>query len=74
MRYFSAWTANLVVVQLAVAHIDHEDLDRFFNDDNLKLLCAACHLRFDVPVHVKHARETRQRTKDGHRPLLAEAA
>jgi hypothetical protein len=73
-KYFSPSSARWVVVQLGVAHIDHEDLERFFDDDNLLLLCRACHLRFDGDLHSRHARETRQDRKDRERPLLGVAA
>jgi len=29
--------------------------------ENLRALCQACHLRLDLPDHIAHARETRQR-------------
>jgi hypothetical protein len=31
--------------------------------ENLKSLCQACHLRLDLPDHIAHARETRQRKR-----------
>lgn len=30
---------------------------------NLLALCAACHLRRDLPIHMQHAAETRRRKK-----------
>lgn len=73
-KYFSARTGKLVVVQLHLAHSDHEDLDRFYDDDNLNYLCASCHLKFDSELHIRRARETRSAAKDRKRPLLARAA
>jgi len=31
--------------------------------ENLKSLCQACHLRLDLPDHIAHAKETRQRKR-----------
>ena len=28
-------------------------------DENLKMLCQACHLKYDLPDHLRHAAETR---------------
>jgi hypothetical protein len=65
-EYLNPKTGRTVVVQLGVAHRDHEDLERFFDDDNLLCLCRKCHLKFDAPVH-QRSRETH---KDQARPLL----
>lgn len=58
-------------VVLTVAHIgapfankpgdphDKHDVRR----ENLKAWCQACHLRYDLEDHIKHAKETRQRKK-----------
>lgn len=73
-KYFSSRTGNLVVVQLGVAHLDHEDLERFYDEANLMCVDRACHLKIDAELHSKHARETRQRSKDQKRPLFGEAA
>jgi hypothetical protein len=59
-----------VVVQLGCAHLDHEDLERFYDERNLKCLCRACHLITDLEFH----RRTRQANKDRKRPLLVSAA
>jgi hypothetical protein len=73
-KYFSSRTGKLVIVQLGAAHLDHEDLERFYDPDNLRCLCCACHLRQDVLLHVTRSRATRQRTKDSQRPLLVGVA
>jgi 5-methylcytosine-specific restriction endonuclease McrA len=31
--------------------------------ENLKALCATCHLKYDLPDHIQHAKETRARKK-----------
>lgn len=58
-------------VVLTVAHLgtpfankagdrhDKHDVRR----ENLACLCQACHLRYDLPDHLQHAKETRQRKK-----------
>lgn len=38
---------------------DKHDIRR----ENLAALCQACHLNFDRPDHIQHAKETRQRKK-----------
>jgi hypothetical protein len=68
--YSNEKSGRLVVVQLGTAHLDHEDLERFFDDRNLKCWCRADHLRADLGVH----RRSRQCRKDKARPLLGEAA
>lgn len=51
------FSGDLVRVVLTVAHLDH---DRSHNtDDNLKALCQRCHLQWDMPIHIEHAKETR---------------
>ncbi len=68
--YFNPKTGRLVEVQLGAAHLDHEDVERFYDDGNLRAWCRACHLRKDnQTVH----RTTRQTKKDRARPLLQEA-
>lgn len=39
----------------------HDKLD--VRPENLLALCAVCHLRRDLPIHVQHAAETRRRTR-----------
>lgn len=60
---------KLSYVQLGCAHLDHDPRNN--SDANLAVLCRACHLRHDTPLHVMHARETRKLHKDSQRPLLA---
>jgi hypothetical protein len=67
--YFNANTGRLVIVQLGIAHRDHEDLARFYDPDNLRALDRKCHLLFDLPFH----RSSRQSRKDKERPILAAA-
>jgi hypothetical protein len=73
-RYFSPRTGRWVVVQLGVAHLDHDDLKRFHDDDNLLCLCRSCHLRQDLSIHLVHSKATRVARKDRNRPLLEVAA
>jgi 5-methylcytosine-specific restriction endonuclease McrA len=58
-------------VILGVAHLDRKPWHR--DDANLSTMCQACHLRFDSQSHVRQARNTRIRRKDGARPLLVAA-
>jgi hypothetical protein len=64
--YTNLKTGRLVVVQLGTAHLDHEDLDRFYDDRNLRCLDRRCHLLQDLQFH----RRTRQRRRDRNRPLI----
>lgn len=50
-----------ITVRLTVAHLNHDTTDN--RDENLKALCQRCHLLYDLPVHVEHARATRLRNK-----------
>jgi 5-methylcytosine-specific restriction endonuclease McrA len=69
--YFNRNTQRLVKVQLGVAHLDHDDIARFYDEGNLRAWCRACHLRKDNQgIH----RTTRQTRKDRARPLLQEIA
>ena len=47
---------------LTVAHLDHNPANCV--GDNLKAMCAPCHLRYDA----KHHAETRKRRKEKHDP------
>jgi predicted HNH restriction endonuclease len=68
--YLNYVRGRIVVVQIGVAHLKHEPrVDE--PDEDLAVLCRACHLRHDVPIHIVHARSTRQNRKDRARPLLA---
>ena len=42
---------------LTVAHLDHTPAN--CHPDNLKALCAPCHLRYDAPMHAASAAKTR---------------
>ena len=50
-------------VVLTVAHLcrpeDHDPPGKCGQEDHLKAMCQACHLRLDHPIHVQHARQTR---------------
>jgi hypothetical protein len=48
-------------VVLTVAHLNHEPSD--CGEANLLSLCPRCHLEYDRPMHIQHARETRWRKK-----------
>ena len=45
---------------LTVAHLNHTPED--CSEDNLKAMCAVCHLRYDAAHHA----ETRKIRRDGH--------
>lgn len=45
-------------IVLSVAHLDRVPAN--CAEDNLKAMCARCHLRYDVPQHVENARKTRE--------------
>lgn len=68
--YFNARTGRLVLVQLGAAHLDHEDIERFYYPGNLRCRCRACHLDRDLEFH----KATRSKRKDRARPLLGEVA
>ena len=46
---------------LTTAHLNHVPSD--CRPENLKAMCAPCHLRYDAPHHAKNAAETRLRGK-----------
>jgi 5-methylcytosine-specific restriction endonuclease McrA len=48
-------TGKLVII--AVAHLDHNPRNCAIN--NLKTMCARCHLKYDREQHIKNARITR---------------
>lgn len=69
-------------VMLTVAHLDYEggictchstEGIKCVIDSHVKAMCNRCHLRMDVPQHMKNARETRKIKRDAARPLFAEA-
>jgi hypothetical protein len=43
---------------MSVAHLNHEPSD--CAPSNLAAWCSACHLRFDAPMHARHAAATRR--------------
>jgi 5-methylcytosine-specific restriction endonuclease McrA len=45
------------VVVLTVAHLNHEPMD--CRDENLRALCQRCHLNYDRPRHIAHAKARR---------------
>jgi hypothetical protein len=57
----------LTIAHLGTPHPDgrpgdkHDKLD--CRPENLAALCAPCHLLYDLPDHVEHARETRKRKR-----------
>lgn len=48
-------------VMLTVAHLNHVPED--CRDENLKAMCQRCHLRYDQPLHIQHAAETRRQNR-----------
>lgn len=62
------WARGKVV--LTVAHLNHDPQD--CSEENLKAMCQRCHLRYDAPMHRKHAAETRRqrRVDAGQIPLM----
>ena len=52
-------------VVLTVAHLcrpeDHDPPGKCSQEDHLLAMCQQCHLKLDHPIHVQHARETRER-------------
>lgn len=64
----AVWAKGRVV--LTVAHLNHDPMD--CRDENLKAMCQRCHLRYDAPLHRRHAALTRRRHKieSGQRELL----
>jgi hypothetical protein len=69
-HFFSAqWRGVKIVV--GPAHLNNTPGD--YDLSHSKALCQMCHLRFDLKMHVRNSRRTRQRRKDGARPLLADA-
>lgn len=64
------WAKGKVV--LTVAHLDHDGGicecekrtgNKCSNPDHLKALCNRCHLRLDVPRHVRNGKRTREAKK-----------
>jgi|SRR6185369_17923719 5-methylcytosine-specific restriction endonuclease McrA len=49
------------IVVLSVAHLNHDTTQN--ERDNLAVLCARCHLRYDAKYHAANAKRTRQRKK-----------
>lgn len=49
-------------VMLTTAHVNNPD-PQDCRDDNLKQMCQRCHLRIDLPLHMKHAALTRDRKR-----------
>lgn len=56
------------MVTLTVAHLDHNPEST--DESRMVALCNACHNRYDSPMRVQHARETRLRKKLEHQPGL----
>jgi 5-methylcytosine-specific restriction endonuclease McrA len=56
-----------IVIVLTLAHLDHGLTDH--SDENLRLLCQRCHLRYDHRQHRESARQTRMQKADQLRGL-----
>src|SRR5260221_8899863 len=48
-------------ISLQVAHLNHDTMDN--REENLRVLCQACHLKYDGPQHGKHGKATKHRKK-----------
>jgi hypothetical protein len=57
------WAKGFVV--LTVAHLGDPSPENC-SDDNLKAMCQRCHLRYDQPLHQRHAAETRRAKKQNY--------
>jgi hypothetical protein len=55
---------------LTVAHLNHIPAD--CRDENLRAMCAPCHLRYDARMHAAHARDTRNAANDPRQGQLWE--
>jgi hypothetical protein len=44
---------------LTTAHLDHDPANCV--RENLRAWCQRCHLRYDPPLYIRHAAETRRR-------------
>jgi len=60
-------------VTLTVMHLDHNPAN--CEPENLQAACNACHLAYDLPLHLKHAHETRRKKQEdaGQLRLLEDA-
>lgn len=56
------------IVRLTVAHLCHDE--SCADETHMKAMCNRCHLRYDVPLHVAHSRETRD-AKNPQKRLFA---
>ena len=60
------WAKGTII--LTVAHLNHVPED--CRPENLKAMCNRCHLRYDQPLHTRHAAETRvEKIKERHRTI-----
>jgi hypothetical protein len=57
----AVWAHGMVV--LTVAHLCHCD-PPCVNPVHCRAFCQRCHLLTDLPMHTKHAAETRRKTKE----------
>lgn len=57
----SAATKSGKPVILTVAHLDHDTTNS--DPANLRALCQACHLGYDLTHHMRNAAETRRRKR-----------
>jgi hypothetical protein len=60
-RQPAQWASGIVV--LTVAHLCVCDPPCAI-PDHVKAMCQRCHLRTDIPLHMKHRAETRRREKE----------
>ena len=83
MLWRNEWGWPLTIEELRIANELHPrtirvvltraHLNRVPGDDrpeNIAVLCQWCHLRYDRPVNLQHAKVTRMVHKDAERPLL----
>lgn len=60
----SSWRRYMSRTQLQMAHVDNDAANN--SDENLRQLCAWCHLSWDAGAH----KATRATRRDGERPLF----
>ena len=60
--YPAMWAKGTIV--LTVAHLNPDPMD--CRPENLKAMCQRCHLRYDLPLHMRNAARTRRAKLNNH--------